>query len=270
MSEPVALETARSFLFVPGHRPERFAKAAASGAHQIIIDLEDAVALGDKIIARSHALSWLKQGGAGLVRINGADTEWFSDDIRILSGVPNLVQVLPKAEPTSVRALAAMAPDVKIIALVETVAGVLNLPELVRIPAVRRIAFGHLDFSADARIPGTGGVPDIIRFHISLHARDADLAMPIDGVTVELTDEVVILKDVARSRELGFGAKLCIHPKQVDAVNCGFAPSKEERDWAMRIITALDAAGGAAVQVDGKMVDKPMLTRAAAILAEAV
>ncbi|MFC4625743.1 HpcH/HpaI aldolase/citrate lyase family protein [Daeguia caeni] len=268
MSDLPAFEKARSFLFVPGHRPERFAKAQASGAHQIILDLEDAVAPADKLAARGHAVDWLSQGNQALVRINAPDTEWFGDDVCALAGMPDLAVVLPKADPSSVKALSAIAPQARIIALVETVAGVLQLAELARMPAVRRIAFGHLDFSADARIPGTGGVLDMVRFQIALHSRDGELAMPIDGVTVELTDEAIIAADVARARELGFGAKLCIHPKQVDVVNRGFAPSEAERDWAARVIAALEAAGGAAVQVDGKMVDKPMMTRAAAILAD--
>ncbi|MFK3668006.1 HpcH/HpaI aldolase/citrate lyase family protein [Ochrobactrum teleogrylli] len=269
MSERRPFEIARSFLFVPGHRPERFAKAAATNAHQIIIDLEDAVGPAEKDAARGHVVEWLAQRRTGLVRINAADTQWFEDDIRALADIPNLALVLPKAEPETVQSLAALAPKTQIIALVETVAGLLHLGALARMRSVRRIAFGHLDFGADARIPGTGGVLDMVRFQIALHARGANLPMPIDGVTVELTDEAVIAADVARGRELGFGAKLCIHPKQVDAVNLGFAPSNSERDWATRVIAALEAAGGAAVQVDGKMIDKPMMTRAAAILAEA-
>lgn len=268
MCERRPFEIAHSFLFVPGHRPERFAKAAATNAHQIIIDLEDAVGPTEKGTARGHAVEWLTQGGTGLVRINAADTQWFEDDIRALAHIANLVLVLPKAEPETIHSLAALAPKIQIIALVETVAGLLRLSALARMRPVRRIAFGHLDFGADARISGTGGVLDMVRFQIALHSRDANLPMPIDGVTVQLTDEAVIAADVVRGRELGFGAKLCIHPKQVDVVNLGFAPSSAERDWAKRVIAALEAAGGAAVQLDGKMIDKPMMKRATAILAE--
>lgn len=263
------MERAYSFLFVPGHRPDRFSKAAGAGAHRIVLDLEDAVGPGEKDAARGHVAGWLGQGGAGLVRVNAADTEWFDPDLAALRRVPGLTLVLPKAEPEALRRLSAVLPDAPILALVETVAGLLALPEMVRHPAVRRLAFGHLDFGADAGMPGTGGVLDMARFQIALHSRAGDLPPPVDGVTVALDDPALIRADVIRARELGFGGKLCIHPRQVETVNAGFAPSREEIDWAERITAAIVESGGAAVRLDGKMVDKPMITRAAAILAEA-
>ncbi|MCM8737687.1 CoA ester lyase [Azospirillum sp. A1-3] len=263
------MEKARSFLFVPGHRPDRFAKASNAGAHAIIIDLEDAVGPADKGAARDHVVDWLAGGGLGLVRVNAADTAWFGADLTALAACRPAAVVLPKAEPAAMTALTDTLPGVPVIALIETVSGLLALPELVRHQAVRRLAFGNLDFSTDARLPGTGGVLDLARFQLALHARAAEQPPPIDGVTISIDDPTQLDADVARARELGFGGKLCIHPKQVEAVNRGFAPSSGELEWARRITAALETSGGAAVQLDGKMVDKPMITRAQAIIADA-
>ena len=94
---------ARSFLFVPGDRPDRFDKAAASGAHQVIIDLEDAVGLADKVSARQSVHDWLAAGHAAGVRINGADTEWFEDDLKMLRNVSPAAVMLPKADAEAAR-----------------------------------------------------------------------------------------------------------------------------------------------------------------------
>lgn len=261
MSQP------RSYLFVPGNRPERFAKAAASGAHCIIIDLEDAVGPEDKDAARGHAVQWFADGGSGVVRVNGADTPWFEADLAALSNTRQAAVMVPKAEPESLAHTARRLPQRPLIALVETVSALIGLPDLVAVPGVERLAFGNLDFGIDARIPGAGPVLDPARFQIAIHSRQAGLPPPIDGVTVAIRDAAALRDDVARAKALGFTAKLCIHPSQVAEVNAGFAPAADEIDWARRIVAAAVQAGGAAVQVDGKMVDRPVLDRARAILA---
>src|SRR5436190_14893438 len=91
----------RTLLFVPGDRPERFQKAAASGAHEIILDLEDAVAPAAKDAARRSAAQWLADGGKAIVRINGADTPWYEADIAMLKLHANAIVMLPKAEVAS-------------------------------------------------------------------------------------------------------------------------------------------------------------------------
>jgi len=88
-------------------------------------------------------------------------------------------------------------------------------------------------------------------------------------VTTALDDDEAIVRETARARRLGFGAKLCIHPKQVAAVNRGFLPSDAELDWARRVLAAAEASGGAAVAVDGKMVDAPVLLRARRLIERA-
>lgn len=258
----------RSYLFVPGHRPDRFGKAASSGAHRIIIDLEDAVGPQDKDFARQHAMQWFVEDGIGVVRINGADTPWFEADLAALAECPQAAVMVPKADTQSIALVTRALPDRPLIAIVESVDGLVEAGAVAASQGVARLAFGNLDFGADARIPGTGAVLDPARFQIVVACRRAGLPPPIDGVTVALQDESALAADIARARDLGFTAKLCIHPSQVARVNAGFAPSEAEIDWARRIVSAIEASAGAAVQVDGKMVDRPVLERARAILAE--
>jgi citrate lyase subunit beta/citryl-CoA lyase len=256
----------RSYLFVPGHRPDRFAKAAASGADRIILDLEDAVGPSEKAVARQSVVDWLKGGGEGIVRINGADTPWFSDDLNSLVGSPPAAIMVPKVDRAALERAHARVPKVPLIALIETVAGLAGVNDLAACPGLVRLAFGNLDFSVDAGIPGSDGVLDPARFQIVLASRLAGLAPPIDGVTAAFKDDQALFADIAGAHRLGFGAKLCIHPLQVDAVNRGFAPTAEEIAWAERIIAAVQGSSGEAVQVDGKMVDSPVVAKARRIL----
>lgn len=258
----------RSYLFVPGHRPDRFARAAASGAHRIIIDLEDAVAPGDKDAARENALQWFAGGGTGVLRVNGSDSPWYSADLEAVTRCASLVVMVPKADAASMRDVSRRIPGCPLIAVIETVAGLLEIKDVALSPGVGRLAFGNLDFGVDARIPGQGAVLDPARFAIVLQSRHAGLPPPIDGVTVAIDDEEGLRRDVAAARSLGFTAKLCIHPRQVETVNRGLAPSPAQIDWARTIVDAVSRGGGATVQIDGKMVDKPVVDRARAILAE--
>lgn len=267
MSDPRATPArARSFLFVPGHRPERFEKAAASGADLIVIDLEDAVGPAEKEVARAAVVNWLEKGQAAIVRINAADSPWFEEDLKAMAALGGTI-MLPKADAEALPALRRILPSHPVIALVETPRGIAALSALAEAPGVVRLAFGHLDFCAEAGIPADSPALLPVRVQILLASRLADLPSPIDGVTVSLDDPDEIAADTAMARSLGFGAKLCIHPRQVAAVNQGFLPAPEELDRARRIIAAIEASGGAAVQVDGKMVDRPMIRRAEALLA---
>ena len=262
------MKTPRSYLFVSGRMPDRFAKAAGSGADAIILDLEDAVGPEAKPEARGHVTDWFSNGGAGLVRINGADTPWFEDDLAALASCDVSAVMVPKATPESLVAVAERLPGRALVALIETAEGLAALRRSVTCPGVTRLAFGNLDFGADTRIPGTGHVLDPARFEIVLASRLGGLVPPVDGVTPELKDAGLLTDEVARSRILGFGAKLCIHPAQVAFTNDGFTPSEAEIDWASRVLSALSAASGSVVQVDGKMVDRPVIERARQVLAD--
>ncbi|MFT3821153.1 MAG: CoA ester lyase [Rubrivivax sp.] len=259
---------ARSLLFVPGDRPERFDKAAASGAHEIVVDLEDAVAPASKAQARAVAAAWLAGGRRATVRINGRHTPWFDDDLAMLRAAPAAAVMLPKADAEAAAAVAAALPGRRIVALLETAGGVLGLRALAAAPGVARIAFGSIDFEVETGIADDGDGMTAVRTQIVLESCAAGLEPPIDGVSVVFDDEAAMRGHALRARRLGFGGKLCIHPRQVAAVNAAWRPTPEEVQWAARVLAAFQAGGGGAVAVDGKMVDKPVVERARRIAAE--
>lgn len=265
----------RTYLFVPGDRPERFDKAAASGADAIVLDLEDAVAPAAKPAAREAVGAWLTRlpgdrRERAVVRINDAATPWFDDDVAMLAGCGAARVMLPKAESTeTVARLRRAARDIGVIALIESARGVVAVEAVAASPGIVRLAYGTLDFALDLDIPPEP--PGLLHAagRIVLASRAAGLPAPVAGVTPELGDEAKLLADFAWARSLGFGAKLCIHPKQVAPLHAALRPGPGEVDWARRVIAAADAAQGAAVQLDGRMIDKPVLQRARGVLARA-
>lgn len=259
---------ARSMLFVPGDRAERFEKAAATGADMVVIDLEDAVLPERKVEARSiiHDALAAIATPRFVVRVNSIGTDWHADDVRAMTGLPGLAGLmLPKAE-TADDFAALRAAGVPLHGLVETVRGILNLPTLCAAEGLARLSFGTVDFQVDAGIDGDGAELDAVRTAIVLHSKAAGLQAPADGVTTDLTDEALLARDTQRSRRFGFSGKLCVHPRQVAVVNAAFAPAQADIDWAKRVIAAL-ADGRGAVAVDGKLIDKPIVDRAHRVLA---
>ena len=260
----------RSLLFVPGSRPERFDKALAAGAGAVVLDLEDAVAPSDKERARESVRAWLTPAHRVVVRVNAADTPWFAADLALAAQPGVAALMLPKAEGAEALAAALRAGAKALLPLIESAAGFAVLGTIAAAPGVASLVFGSIDFQVDL------GMRDAredellpFRTQIVLVSRLAGIAPPVDGVTTALDDEAQLRDDVLRARRLGFGGKLCIHPRQVASVNRWLAPSEEEQAWARRVLDAAAASGGAAVAVDGKMVDKPVLMRAEGILREA-
>ncbi|WP_235851068.1 HpcH/HpaI aldolase/citrate lyase family protein [Paraburkholderia piptadeniae] len=258
----------RSFLFVPGDRPERFDKALQSGADAVILDLEDAVAPENKDEARRAIEAWLTPARRVLIRVNAPGTSWFEHDARLgrLRGVAGIV--LPKAESASdvVALVSQTKSKMPVYALIETAKGMFNAMDVARAPFVRQLMFGTLDFCADLGLASDGRELDHFRADLVVTSRIAGIAPPIDGVTPSIGDDDLLCADTLNAKRWGFAGKLCIHPRQVAAVNEGFAPSQAELAWASRIIEAFRIADGAAVAVDGKMVDRPVVQRAESIL----
>lgn len=262
---------ARSWLFVPGNRPERFAKAMASGADAVILDLEDAVAPADKLAAREAVAAWLSPDRPVYLRINAPDTEWFASDLDLV-GHPGVAGVvLPKAEFAEVLAQVAvrLAPAAVLLPLVETAFGIARAETLAAQPRVLRLMFGSIDFQLDLGIDGEGEELAFFRSKLVLASRLSGAQPPIDGVTTAIRDLDRLQAHTRRARRMGFGGKLCIHPDQVATVNRAFAPSDDELAWARKVVEAAGAADGGAVAVDGKMVDRPVLLKAQRMIAEA-
>lgn len=261
--------TSSTWLFVPGDRPERFVKAAESGADEIVIDLEDAVTDDGKPAARDAAADWLSNSGRAWVRINGWNTPWAEADLAALAPSPGLRGILvPKAETATHLAMIAerIGSERGVIALIETALGVHNAYEIAACPAVRRLAFGSIDFAHDIDAAEDSRSLLLARSTLVLASRVAGLPAPIDGVSVRIQDSESVAEAAGQARALGFGGKLCIHPAQVSVAAAAFLPSDGEVEWARRTVAAFTGQGGA-VRVEGAMVDKPVFERAQRILA---
>ncbi|MEV6925186.1 CoA ester lyase [Dactylosporangium sp. NPDC051485] len=260
---------ARTWLFVPGDRPDRFAKALASGADEVILDLEDAVQDRAKSAARDAIARWLTTNQAW-VRVNAAGTDHHDDDIDGLARLPGLRGlVIPKAEDCDdLGRIAARCPDVPLVPLVETAIGIHLAHRVAAAPAVARLAFGSLDFAADIRARHEPDALLLARTSLVLASRVAGLPGPLDGVTPSIADPDGLRTDSRRARSLGFAGKLCIHPAQVPAIHEEFGPTVAEVAWAQRVVAAAEASDAGAVALDGAMVDRPVIEQARRILAE--
>jgi citrate lyase subunit beta / citryl-CoA lyase len=264
-----AVISARSLLFVPGDRPDRFRRAASSGADAVVLDLEDSVAEEFKIEARTNVIRWLREGNDAVIRVNGVGTRHHAEDVAAIADTGAAV-MLPKAEVAEdLEALAgALATGSAIIPLIESAAGVVNAVELCRAPGVARAAFGSVDLAAQLGVEHTSRAAlRHARSAVVLAAAAAGCASPIDGVTTAAHDLDALHADLGESVELGFRGKLAIHPHQVSPINEAFTPSEAQLAWACEVIQ-LAANGGVAVH-NGHMVDKPVRLRAEALLEQA-
>lgn len=258
---------ARSLLFVPGSRPDRFDKAASSGADLVIIDLEDAVAAADKERARDAAEAWLAHGNRAAVRINAPGTPWCEADLGVAAryGCP---VVIPKAEDHAVLAdlAARTAGRCHLVPLIETALGVERAHQVCSTPGAVRAAFGNVDLAAQLGVAHDDHAAlACARSRLVVASAAASIGPPIDGVTTAVRDAGVLRADIAHARRLGFSGKLCIHPAQIEGVAAGFTPSAEEVRWARAVL----GAGESVTTVDGHMVDAPVLIRARRVLAAA-
>ncbi|WP_433705302.1 HpcH/HpaI aldolase/citrate lyase family protein [Paraburkholderia sacchari] len=273
-----AVRHARSLLFVPATRPERFAKALDSGADCIIVDLEDAVAEGSKDSAREQLAQHLPQLTPAqlartMVRVNAVGTPWHEADIALLRvwAERGVTVMCPKSEDAgALRDLAQKLGDAAcIVALIESLAGLDAADALAREPQVVRLAFGHLDFQLDLGMRATAEEPELAFARNALVAasRRARLPAPIDGVTTDTGDAARLATDARRARAFGFGGKLCIHPAQVAGVNEALGHTEAEAAWARRVLEEAAKHGGEAFSLDGRMVDLPVIRAAEAIVA---
>jgi citrate lyase subunit beta/citryl-CoA lyase len=264
-----SIAQARSILFVPGDRPDRFAKAASAGADLIVIDLEDGVAPERKSAARANVVAWRNSGGEAVVRINAVGTAWHDEDVAAVGTTPTVVMV-PKAEdPRSVvTLLGRLAPSSSVVAIAETAAGILAAPDLALVPGVVRMAFGNGDLATELGVDHRDHLALLTaRTALVLASAAAGIAAPVDGVTTVLDDPEVVLTDSRWGRRLGFTGKMCIHPRQVPTVHAAFAPTASESEWARRVLAG--CGDGGAANVDGEMVDRPLIARARRIAAQA-
>ena len=275
LDTPIGFSSA--FLFVPGTRPERFTKALDSGADSVIIDLEDAVAAEDKQTARNAIrTAWptfsAEQKKRLIIRSNSPGSQFYAADLILAQELDLPCLLIPKSESLDqINGAAQILPNTAIIPMIETAIGLDRINDIATAEQVLRLALGNLDLQADLGMACDSQESELqtARFQIVLASRLAQIAPPIDGVTPSTDDIERITNDAERAKRIGFGGKLCIHPKQVPLVKAAFLPSAEEISWAFRVIEADKASKGGAVKLDGRMIDHPVVLLAQRTLASA-
>jgi citrate lyase subunit beta/citryl-CoA lyase len=284
----------RTFLFAPGNHPRRVEKALGLEADAVILDLEDAVAVSDKAAARRPVAEALRRArrGRGYVRVNAPATPFcYGDLVETLHAKVDGV-FLPKVESAAdlhaidwlmaalERERGIAEGSIDLVPMVETAAGVARVDRIVQARnlrpyrgewRVKRVAFGAADFSLEAGLVPSLDEPELAgaRERVVLASRAAGLEAPLDSPWFGLRDAEGFRRALERSRRGGFQGRLCVHPDQVPIANAAFTPGAEEVARAERIVAAFQAAeakGAAAVEVDGQMVDYPIVFRARALL----
>lgn len=264
-----------NFLFVPGTRPERFIKALDSGANAVVLDLEDAVPEEDKELARNAIrTAWptfsAEQKNRLVIRSNSPGSKFYAADLILAQELNVACILIPKSESQDeINGAALILPNTAIIPMIETAIGLDKLREIANSNQVIRLALGNLDLQADLGMICDQDETQLqtARYQIVLASRIAQIAPPIDGVTPSTDDVERINRDAQRAKAMGFGGKLCIHPKQVSIVKAAFMPSQDELAWAQRVIDADKASKGGAVKLDGRMIDRPVVLLAQRTLA---
>ena len=253
----------RSWLYVPGDRPDRIGKALAGPADAVVLDLEDAVPAGAKESARRAVLEALDSSRA-YVRINAPGSEAGAADIRALASAGGLAGVrVPKCEdPGEVRRVAD-ALGVPVYPLLESALGVENAPELATAhPLVAGISLGEADLQADLRVRGPGALvwP---RSRVVVAARAAGLPSPVQSVWTAVRDLDGLRASTAEGRDAGFFGRSVIHPAQIPVVHEVCAPDPVEVSWARGVLAEGDAAR---IDHNGQFVDAAIVARARWVL----
>lgn len=267
------MQPLRSALFVPATRPERFLKAMAAGADAVIIDLEDAVERENKASARDNIRQFVQAHPESrfFVRVNDAATPWFAEDLALCADLPGVRSVLlPKAESAK-QIEQTFGAGKSVLPIVESAKGVLAMAEMAAAQGVDRFSFGSLDLMLDMGTASDTAGAEILLNHIRcqvlLHSRSHGLNAPLDGVYPSFSDDDGLAQVARQVRDMGFGGMLCIHPRQIAVIHAAFAPTAAEIEWAGRLLAKADATGSSAFQMDGKMVDAPVIERARRIQA---
>jgi len=268
----------RSVLFVPGVRPDRFARAVACGADAVVFDLEDSVEAMRKAEARDTIAAYLAGVGEPsvtqlFVRVNAAGTAWHADDLACAAGLPAITGiVLPKTEsPAELERVARAMGSRVVLPLVETARGILNAPAIAVAAPVPAVLFGAEDLTAEIGIPRTPEGEELVfaRSQVVLAATAAG-ADAIDAVFTDIGAGEALARDAMRARALGFRGKMAIHPDQIPVIHDVFTPSTADIARAERIVAAYDAAqarGDAVLRLDDRMIDAPVVARARRVLA---
>ena len=272
----------RTLLFAPGNHPRRVEKALCLKADAVILDLEDAVAIAEKVATRALVVDALQseRSGLGYVRVNAYDTDFCFGDLLVVvaKGVDGIV--LPKVETSSQlrsvdwvvsqleREKRLPAGGIDIIPIIETGKGVANVHDIASAGTrVKRLSFGAGDYTKDMAMRWTRHEGELAhaRAEIAVASRAAGLEAPLDTVWIHIKETDGCIKSAELVCDMGYQGKLCIHPDQVDPVNAVFTPSDDDVDFAEKVVKAFEEAeaqGLASIQVDGYFVDYPIVDQA--------
>jgi citrate lyase beta subunit len=263
----VTINPRRCLLFVPGARADRFAKALSSGADQICIDLEDAVALADKETAREASYDFIAQSATGSaelgVRINTISSALGIADLKRLieRGVRPAFVMLPKIESADEIAIAdklLSRTAIPLIAQLESPRAVFEARNIAKVTRrLQALMFGGFDYAVAARVkPGRNGWL-WARGQIAAAAAEAEVGA-IDVPSLDIKNLEIIATETEHVISLGFTSKAAIHPAQIAAIQNVFLPTVEENAHAQKVLEAVANAKDAAIAVDGKLVDRPI------------
>jgi (S)-citramalyl-CoA lyase len=269
---------ARSLLFVPGDRPDRFDKALASGADAICLDLEDAVQPAAKDDARRHVTAFLAAGqhlDRVLVRISPLATEAGAADVLALSQADlgeAGVMIAKTSDADDAAQVAKLvwpsAASARLMALIEDAPGLRKAHEIAKVPGMIGLSLGPLDLAASLGAVFDDQAMAAIRLQLRLAAAEGGINA-WDGPWPDIADEDGLERAAVACVRLGYAGKLCIHPKQVQTVNAAFAPSEAALAEAQAIVDAAAQTGAGAFMHEGKMVDAPVIAAARQVLARA-
>ncbi|HZD25060.1 MAG TPA: CoA ester lyase [Alphaproteobacteria bacterium] len=267
----------RSALFMPGSNARALEKAKTLPADCVIFDLEDAVAPDAKATARGQAAAAVEAGGYGerelVIRVNGLDTDWGSDDLKAAAAAGPQAVLLPKVEHAAqVRTAATLLPEaIELWCMIETPLGVLNVAELAAAsPRVRCLVVGTSDLSADLNVRlDTARTPLLASLSLCVLAARAHGLTALDGVHLDLDDDDGFLAACHQGRDLGFDGKSLIHPRQIASCNRVFAPESADLEEAQVIVDAFaqaEAEGRGVVVVNGRLVENLHVAQARRLL----
>lgn len=257
---------ARSWLFAPGHEEKLLGKVFDAGADVVLLDLEDAVPLQLKDRARALVADVAARRPCW-VRVNRPQSEICGRDLDALAGVAAGIRI-PKVESAAdVEWVAERAPGLPLDCTIESARGVLAAFDIARCPACASLSYGSVDLALDLDIAGGDQEMLFARSYLVLASRAAAKPPPSDGVHTLIDDDEGLRAEASAARRLGFFGKSAIHPRQVPIINAVFTPTREEVEWAERVLAAFEASGGAATKLPGgEFVDTAVANRARRLL----
>ena len=277
----------RSFLFAPGNHPRKVEKVFGAGADVVILDLEDAVAVAEKEATRTVVVAAMKspRQALGYVRVNSIESRWCIGDLEAVVGPWLDGIVLPKAESADqLRAIGERISECErragmkvgaldLMPIVETARGIESSAAIAgACPRVRRLAFGGGDYTTDLDLTWTPEEHELAyaRARLTHGSRVAGIEPPVDTVVIQVKDVERFRRSAQNGRRMGFAGKLCIHPDQVLPCNETFTPTRAEVEQARAVIRAFEQAeaqGSASIQLDGQVIDYPIVYKAQRVLA---